>query len=186
VPGDTIKEDARDRMQKAVAATQRELASVRTGKASAALLEPVRVSYYGSEVPLSQAASISVPEARMIVVQPWEKQMTGEISKAILKAELGLNPIVDGNLIRVPIPALNEERRRDMVKLVKRHAEEGKVAVRNIRRDANDHLKKAEKDKTISEDVHHRLSDEIQKLTDEFIAQIDKMVTAKEAEVMEV
>ncbi|HEX9750495.1 MAG TPA: ribosome recycling factor [candidate division Zixibacteria bacterium] len=173
-------------MQKAVAATQRELASVRTGKASAALLEPVRVSYYGSEVPLSQAASISVPEARMIVVQPWEKQMTGEISKAILKAELGLNPIVDGNLIRVPIPALNEERRRDMVKLVKRHAEEGKVAVRNIRRDANDHLKKAEKDKTISEDVHHRLSDEIQKLTDEFIAQIDKMVTAKEAEVMEV
>jgi ribosome recycling factor len=186
VPGETIKEDARDRMQKAVAATQRELASVRTGKASAALLEPVRVSYYGSEVPLSQAASISVPEARMIVVQPWEKQMTGEISKAILKAELGLNPIVDGNLIRVPIPALNEERRRDMVKLVKRHAEEGKVAVRNIRRDANDHLKKAEKDKTISEDVHHRLSDEIQKLTDEFIAQIDKMVTAKEAEVMEV
>lgn len=186
MPGDTIKEDARDRMQKAVAATQRELASVRTGKASAALLEPVRVSYYGSEVPLSQAASISVPEARMIVVQPWEKQMTGEISKAILKAELGLNPIVDGNLIRVPIPALNEERRRDMVKLVKRHAEEGKVAVRNIRRDANDHLKKAEKDKTISEDVHHRLSDEIQKLTDEFIAQIDKMVTAKEAEVMEV
>lgn len=186
MPGETIKEDARDRMQKAVAATQRELASVRTGKASAALLEPVRVSYYGSEVPLSQAASISVPEARMIVVQPWEKQMTGEISKAILKAELGLNPIVDGNLIRVPIPALNEERRRDMVKLVKRHAEEGKVAVRNIRRDANDHLKKAEKDKTISEDVHHRLSDEIQKLTDEFIAQIDKMVTAKEAEVMEV
>jgi len=183
---DKILADARERMDKAIEATQREFSTIRTGKASVALLEPVRVNYYGNEVPLNQAASVSAPEARLLIVQPWEKQMTGEISKAIQKSELGLNPIVDGNIIRVPIPELNEERRREMVKMVKKHAEDGRIAIRNIRRDANDHLKKAEKDKEISEDEQHRYADEIQKLTDAHTTTIDKLVEAKEAEVMEV
>ncbi|MEW5701147.1 MAG: ribosome recycling factor [Candidatus Zixiibacteriota bacterium] len=182
----TIKADAKDHMQKAVAAIRRELGTIRTGKASVALLDTVRVTYYGNPTPLNQVASLSAPEPRLLLVQPWEKPLTGEIVKAIQKAELGFNPVVEGNLIRIPVPPLNEERRRDMVKLVKKHAEEGRVAIRNIRRDANDHLKKAEKDKIVSEDEHHRATEEIQKFTDEFIAEIDKLVTAKEAEVMEV
>jgi ribosome recycling factor len=186
VSADTIKAEARDHMQKAVAAIRRELGTIRTGKASVALLDTVRVNYFDNLTPLNQVASISAPEPRLLLVQPWEKQLTGDIVKAIQKAELGFNPVVEGALIRVPVPPLNEERRRDMVKLVKKHAEEGRVAIRNIRRDANDHLKKAEKDKTISEDDHHRASDEIQKFTDNFIAEIDKLVVAKEAEVMEV
>jgi ribosome recycling factor len=183
---DNILDDAQERMKKAVAATGRELATIRTGKASVSLLDSVRVRYYGNMVPLNQAASVSVPEPRLIIVQPWEKSMVADVAKAILQAELGLNPIVDGTLIRVPIPVLNEERRREMVRLVKKHAEDGRVAVRNVRRDANDHLKKAEKNKEISEDEHRRRHDEIQKLTDSFIAEIDQIVEAKEAEVMEV
>ncbi len=181
-----ITKDARERMEKAVAATRRDMGAIRTGKASANLLDSVRVNYYGNMVPLNQAASISVPEPRLLLVQPWEKTMAGEINKAILNAELGLNPIADGNLIRVPIPALNEERRREMVKLAKKQAEEGRIAIRNIRRDANDHLKKAEREKEISEDEHHRRHDEMQKLTEGFIREIDKTVEAKEVEVMEV
>ncbi|MBI3872179.1 MAG: ribosome recycling factor [candidate division Zixibacteria bacterium] len=181
-----IKSGSRERMQKAVAATRHELATIRTGKASVALLDSVRVTYYGNPVPLNQVASISAPEPRLLLVQPWEKPMVPEIIKSIQKAELGLNPVPEGNLIRLPIPPLNEERRRDLVKLVKKHAEEGRIAIRNIRRDANDHLKKAEKDKELSEDDHHRTSDEIQKFTDSFIAEVDKLVTAKEAEIMEV
>lgn len=184
--GDSIKATARDHMQKAVAAIRRELGTIRTGKASVALLDSVRVTYYGNLTPLNQVASISVPEPRLILVQPWEKTLTGEVIKAIQKAELGLNPVAEGNLIRLPIPPLNEERRREMVRLVHKHAEEGRVAIRNIRRDANEHLKKAEKNKEISEDDQHRSADEIQKLTDDFIVEIDKLVTAKEAEVMEV
>jgi ribosome recycling factor len=183
---ESIIADARERMQKAVAATQRELGTIRTGKASVSLLDTVRVDYYGNKVPLNQAASISVPEARLLVVQPWEKQLVAEISKAILQAELGLNPVVDGTLIRVPVPALNEERRREMVKLAKKHAEEGRVAIRNVRRDANEHLKKAEKAKEISEDDDRRAHAEIQKITDELIADLDKIVETKETEVMEV
>lgn len=185
-PADKIKADARERMHKSVEATRHELATIRTGKASVALLDAVRVAYYGNPVPLNQVASVSAPEPRMLLVQPWEKPMTGEIIKGIQKAELGLNPLAEGNLIRIPIPPLNEERRRDLVKLVKKHAEEGKVAIRNIRRDANDHLKKAEKNKEISEDVHKQVHDEIQKFTDGFVADVDKLVTAKEAEIMEV
>ncbi len=180
------KANARERMQKAVAAAGHELAKIRTGKATTALLDSVRVNYYGSVVPLNQVATISAPEPRLLVVQPWEKAMAPEISKAILKAELGLNPINDASLIRVPIPQLTEERRKELVKLVKKFAEEGKVAIRNIRRDANDHLKKAEKSKEISEDDSRHISDEIQKMTDEFIAEIDNLVEMKEKDVMEV
>jgi ribosome recycling factor len=180
------KANAKDRMQKAIVAIGHELAKVRTGKATTALLDGIRVNSYGSMVTINQVATISVPEPRLIVVQPWEKAMAAEISKAILKADLGLNPINDGVLVRVPIPQLTEERRKDLVKLCKKLAEEGRVAVRNIRRDANEHLKKAEKSKEISEDDHRRISEEIQKMTDEYISEIDDLVTAKEAEVMEV
>ena len=183
---ETIKADARDRMHKTVESTRHQLATIRTGKASVALLDAVRVTYYGNPVPLNQVASVSAPEPRLLVVQPWEKPMVPEVVKGIQKAELGLNPLVEGAMIRIPIPPLNEERRRDLVKLVKKHAEEGKVAIRNIRRDANDHLKKAEKNKEITEDDHKRIHDEIQKFTDGFIADVDKHVAAKEAEVMEV
>jgi ribosome recycling factor len=180
------KAHAKERMQKAIASAGHELAKIRTGKATTALLDSIRVNYFGNMVAINQVATVSVPEPRLIVVQPWEKPMAAEISKAILKADMGLNPINDGNLVRVPIPQLTEERRRELVKLCKKLAEEGKVAVRNIRRDANEHLKKAEKSKEISEDDHHRISDEIQKMTDEFISQIDDLVAAKEKEVMEV
>lgn len=186
MPAEEITRDAHERMEKAVAATRREMGAIRTGKASVSLLDSVRVSYYGNMVPLNQTASVSVPEPRLLLVQPWEKTMAGEIAKAIQHAELGLNPVPDGNLIRVPIPALNEERRREMVKLAKKQAEEGRIAIRNIRRDANDHLKKAEKEKELSSDDYHRRHDDIQKLTDGFIRDIDKIVEAKEVEVMEV
>ncbi|HWO58312.1 MAG TPA: ribosome recycling factor [bacterium] len=185
-PAETIKADARDRMHKTVEATRRELSTIRSGKATVSLLDSVRVTYYGNQVPLNQVGTVSAPEPRMLVIQPWEKNMTAEIIKGIQKAELGLNPLVDGNLVRVPIPPLNEDRRRDLVRLVKKHAEEGKVAIRNIRRDANDHLKKAEKNKEITEDEHKKIHDEIQKFTDAFIAEVDKLVAAKEAEIMEV
>jgi ribosome recycling factor len=180
------KADVTERMKKAVAATGHELAKIRTGKATTALLDGVRVEYYGNVVPLSQAATVSVPEPRLITVQPWEKSMGPEIAKAIMKDDLGLNPMFDGNTIRVPIPPLNEERRKELVRLVKKLAEEGRIAIRNIRRDAKDHLKKADKEKRISEDDHHRAADEIQKMTDDHIAEIDKLVTTKEVEGMEV
>jgi ribosome recycling factor len=180
------KADVEDRMNKAIDATGHELAKIRTGKATTALLDGIRVEYYGNMVPLNQAATLAVPEPRLITVQPWEKSMAAEISKAIMKGDLGLNPVTDGNIIRIPIPPLNEERRRDLVKLVKKLAEEGRIAIRNVRRDANDHLKKAEKDKEISEDEMHRTIDEIQKMTDEHIAEIEKLVEKKEQEVMEV
>lgn len=185
-PANTIKADAQDRMHKTVEATRRELSTIRSGKASVALLDGVRVTYYGNQVPLNQVGTVSAPEPRMLVVQPWEKNIAGEIVKAIQKAELGLNPLVEGNIVRIPVPALNEDRRKDLVKLVKKHAEEGKVAIRNIRRDANDHLKKAEKAKELTEDEHKRIHDEIQKFTDMYIADVDKLVAAKEAEIMEV
>lgn len=183
---DKIKADARDRMHKTVEATRRELGSIRSGKASVTLLDGVRVEYYGNHVPLNQVGSVAAPEPRMLIIQPWEKNIAAEIVKAIQKAELGLNPLVEGNIVRVPVPPLNEERRKDLVKLVKKHAEEGKVAIRNVRRDANDHLKKAEKNKEMTEDEHKRVHDEIQKFTDAFIADLDKLVSTKEAEIMEV
>lgn len=177
---------AEDKMKKSAEAVRHELSSVRTGKATTALLDTVRVEYYGSLVPINQVASVSVPEPRLIVVTPWEKNMLQAIAKAIQASELGLNPQDDGATLKVPIPALNEERRRDLVKMVKKMAEEGRVAVRNVRHHANDELKKSLKDKAISEDDEKRGIADIQKLTDRYTAQIDEMVQKKEAEVMEV
>jgi ribosome recycling factor len=167
-------------------AIRNELAHIRTGRATTQLLDGIRVEYYGSHVPLSQVANISVPEARLITVQPWEKNLISEITKAIQKSELGLNPSSDGQLIRLPIPALTEERRKDLVKLVKKMGEEGKISLRNHRRDANDALKQLEKDKTITEDEHHKGNDSVQQVIDDYIKKIDDLVVKKDAEVMEV
>lgn len=173
-------------MQKAVENTKDELKKIRTGKASPALLDTIRVSYYGSTVPIKQVASINTPEPRLITIQPWEKNMIGEIEKAILKSDLGLNPVNDGILIRLPIPQLTEERRKDLVRLCHKLAEEGRVAVRNIRRDANDKLKKSEKEHAISEDQYHTTIDEVQQVTDKYIVEIDEILKHKEEEIMEV
>jgi len=158
----------------------------RTGKANPALLDSIKVDYYGQPTPLKQVANIAVPDPRLITVQPWEKNMVPEIEKAIQASELGLNPMSDGTLIRLPIPALTEERRQDLVKVVKRISEDTKVAIRNIRRDANDQAKKLEKDHKISEDQMHTNQDEVQKLTDDYIKNIDDIQSAKEKEIMEI
>ncbi|MFQ6113273.1 MAG: ribosome recycling factor [bacterium] len=181
-----IQKDAEERMQKAVDNTRIELTKIRTGKASPALLDTIRVSYYGSTVPLKQVASISTPEARLLTIQPWEKSLIGEIEKAILKSDLGLNPVNDGTLIRLPIPQLTEERRRDLVRLCNKLGEEGRIAIRNIRRDANEQLKKKEKNHEISEDQYHTAVDEVQRITDKYIKHIDELLKNKEAEIMEV
>lgn len=178
--------NAKERMTKAISAFTRELASIRAGRANAALLDKISIDYYGAPTPINQLAGISVPEARLLVIQPYDKSVLGEIEKAILKSDLGLNPSNDGSVIRLAIPALTEERRKELAKLVKKDAEEAKVAVRNIRRDANDELKKLEKNGEITEDDHRGKSDEIQKLTDEHIAKIDTIAKEKEKEIMEV
>ena len=184
---DELFADAKERMEKAVEAVRREFAKIRTGKATVSLLDGVRVEYYGSAVPLRQVANISVPEARLLVVQPWDKKITGEIEKAIRSADLGLNPSSDGNLIRVPIPPLTEERRREMVRFVHKLAEEGRVAVRNVRRDVNEMLKQMQKDGDISEDEFHRAHDKtVQDMTDESVREVDLILGAKEEELMEV
>ncbi len=181
-----IHTDTEEKMEKALEAMKRELASIRTGKATTSLLDGIKVDYYGTMTPLSQVANLSVPDARLLVIQPWEKKMIPEIVKAIQKSDLGLNPQSDPNVIRLPIPPLTEERRRDLVKVVKKVAEEGKIAVRNIRRDANDAFKKAEKDKKISEDESRKGQDQVQKITDEYIEKIEEMLKKKELEIMEV
>lgn len=178
--------DADSRMQKAVAAAAHELASIRTGRASTALLEKITVDYYGTKTPLNQVATISVPEPQMIVVQPWDKSNIANVEKAISQADLGLSPSNDGNVIRVPFPPLNEERRRDLVKHVKKLAEDGRIAVRNIRRDANDKIKGKEKNHEISEDNAKWGQEEVQMATDRHIAEIDRALHAKETEIMEV
>ncbi len=184
---DELFADAGNRMEKAVEAVRREFAKIRTGKATVALLDGVKVEYYGSVAPLRQVANISVPEARLLVVQPWDRKIVGDIEKAIRSADLGLNPSSDGNLIRVPIPALTEERRKEMVRYVHKLAEEGRVAVRNVRRDVNETLKKKHKDGEISEDDFHRAHDKtVQEMTDERIREIDHVLAAKETELMEV
>ena len=182
----SAKSEARTHMQAAVEAMHREFNSVRTGKASPALLDTVRVDAYGSKMPINQVATVNVPEPRLLIVQPWDKGLIGDIEKAILTAQLGLNPANDGNVIRVPIPQLNEERRRDMVRLLHKLAEEGRVSVRHARQEANKDVKQRESDHEISEDRARRELDEIQKLTDEYVARIDELLRAKEAEVMEV
>ena len=177
--------DLKDRMEKAIAALERDLKKVRTGRASASLLDGIRAQYYGAPTPLSQMASISAPEARLLLVQPWDVQAIGEIEKAILKSELGLNPMNDGKVIRISIPPLSEERRRELVKVVKKMAEENKVAVRNIRRDANEMIKDLKKEKEISEDEQFKAQDEVQKITDEYVKKVDERIEVKEKEIME-
>lgn len=181
-----VLNQTKEKMEKAVSALSRELASVRAGRASANLLDKIAVDYYGAPTPVNQLASISVPEARMLVIQPYDKTVLGDIEKAILKSDLGLTPANDGSIIRLSIPALTEERRKDLVKLVKKYAEEAKVAIRNIRRDGNDELKKLEKNGEITEDELRSNTDNVQKLTDEFIVKIDTVAKDKEKEIMEV
>lgn len=181
-----ILKNAEDRMKKAVEVVREELVKVRTGKATTALLDGIKVDYYGSMVPLNQVANISTPDVHTISVQAWEKNMLAVIDKAILNANLCLNPVNDGNVLRVPIPPLNEERRRELVKLVKKFGEDGKIAVRNVRRDAIEHLKKSEKAEHFSEDERKRGEQESQKLTDKFTKDIDNLLSVKEKEIMEV
>jgi ribosome recycling factor len=180
-----ILKDAEMRMKKSVEHLHQELTKIRTGRATPSLLDVVKVEYYGSTVPLNQVATVSAPEPRLLVIQPWEKGMIGEIEKSILQADLGLNPANDGNIIRVPIPELSEERRQDLLKLVKKFCEETRVAVRNIRRDANDHIKNLEKNHEISEDQSHDYLDQIQKLTDDQIKRVDELYAHKENEILE-
>jgi ribosome recycling factor len=180
------RRDAQAQMDKALEAMRREFSGVRTGKASPALLDSIRVDAYGSKMPINQVASVSVPEARLMLVQPWDKALLPVVEKAIRTSDLGLNPANDGNVIRVPIPQLNEERRREMVKLLHRLAEEGRVGVRHVRQEANKGIKAQEHAHEISEDDARRAMDEIQKLTDEYIGKVDQLLKAKEEEVMEV
>ena len=178
--------DAKSRMDKTIEALRSELSKIRTGKATTVLLDSIRVDYYGNMVPINQVGNVSVLDAHTLSITPWEKQMVQVVDKAILEANLGLNPISDGTNLKIPIPPLNEERRKELVKLVKKFGEESKVAIRNIRRDANDHLKKEEKEKKLSEDLMHDAEGEVQKLTDEHINLIDDTLKHKEKEIMEV
>lgn len=179
-----IKKNAEQKMQQSLEALKNALGRVRTGRANPALLDVVHVEYYGSMVPLSQVANLSLLDARTIGVSPWEKGLGAKIEKAIRESDLGLNPASQGDLIRVPIPAMTEERRKELTKVVRGEGENAKIAVRNLRRDANEHAKKLLKDKLISEDDDRRSQDEVQKLTDRMIAEVDKLVAAKEQELM--
>jgi ribosome recycling factor len=181
-----LKKDATERMQKCVLAFRNELKRLRTGRAHTSLLEHIKVDYYGSEVPLQQVASLALEDARTITVTPWEKTMVGAIEKAIMKSDLGLTPNTAGTVIRVPMPPLTEERRRDLTKVVRQEAENARVAVRNVRRDVMNDLKDALKEKLISQDDERRAEDEIQKLTDKHVAEIDQALAEKEKEVMQV
>jgi len=181
-----IKKNAEQKMARSVESFKNEIHKIRTGRAHPGILDQVQVDYYGSEVPLTQVASVTLLDARTISVQPWEKGMGAKIEKAIRESDLGLNPSSQGDLIRVPMPALTEERRRDLTKIVRNAGEDARIAVRNLRRDANEHAKRLLKDKEISEDDERRSLDEVQKLTDRTISEVDRLVAAKEAEVMAV
>ena len=181
-----IKKTAEAKMARSVESFKTELQKIRTGRAHPGILDQVHVDYYGSMVPISQVANVSLLDARTISVQPWEKGMGAKIEKAIRESDLGLNPSSQGDLLRVPMPALSEERRKDLTKVVRHAGEESKVAVRNLRRDANDHARRLAKDKAITEDEERRSLDELQKLTDRTIAEIDRLIAAKEAEIMAV
>jgi ribosome recycling factor len=176
----------RDRMDKTVAALKEEFASLRTGRASASLLDQINVEAYGSTTPINQVGAISVPEPRMITVNVWDRALTVSVEKAIRSSGLGLNPVVDGQTLRIPIPPLTEERRKDIVKIAGKYAEQQRIAVRNIRRDANDDLKKAEKDGVINQDEQKRMETEVQKLTDDAIKRVDEALKIKEQEIMHV
>ncbi len=181
-----LKNQAETRMQKSITALKDEFAKIRTGRAHTSLLDHITVDYYGSAVPLSQVANVTVADARSLTVTPWEKSMVQVIEKAIMTSDLGLNPSTSGTVIRIVLPSLTEERRRDLAKVVRNETEGARVSIRNIRRDANNELKKLLKDKAISEDDERRAQDEIQKLTDKYVAEVDKLLVAKEAELMEV
>jgi ribosome recycling factor len=181
-----IKKDAADRMAKCVIALKNELKKLRTGRASTSLLDQVRVDYYGSEVPLQQVANVAVEDSRTLTVVPWEKQMVPAIEKAIMKSDLGLNPATAGSVIRVPLPALTEERRRDLSKVVRHEGENAKVAIRNVRRDVMHELKEMLREKLVSEDVDRKGQEEVQKLTDKYVAEVDHVIAEKEKELMQV
>ncbi|PLY10644.1 MAG: ribosome recycling factor [Desulfuromonas sp.] len=183
---DEVISEAKGAMSRSLDALKREMSKVRTGRASTSLLDDVRVDYYGTPTPLNQIGTLAVPEARMITIQPWEKQLIPDIEKAIFKADLGLNPASDGQLIRIAIPALTEERRKEMVKVIRRMGEDAKVAVRNARRDANDNLKMLEKEKEITEDDLKRGEKQVQDVTDSYVEKVDEVVAHKEKEVMEI
>ena len=180
-----VIQDAKSRMDKTLSNTKNEMTKIRTGRANLSLLDTVRVEYYGSKVPLNQVANLGVPEPRLITIQPWDRNMLGEIERAILKADLGITPNNDGHVIRLPIPALTEERRKDLVRLIHQLGEEGKIAVRNIRRDALDQFKKAQRNHEISEDEEYNGGIDIQELTDDYVKKIDEVIAAKEKEIME-
>jgi ribosome recycling factor len=181
-----IRKDAAERMGKCVASLRNELKKLRTGRASTSLLEHVRVDYYGSEVPLQQVANVAVEDSRTLTVVPWEKQMVPVIEKAIMKSDLGLMPATAGSVIRVPLPALTEERRRDLSKVVRHEGENARVAIRNVRRDVMHELKEMLREKLVSEDDDHRAQDEVQKLTDKYVAEVDHVIAEKEKELMQV
>ncbi len=181
-----IVANAKERMNKAIGAYTRELAGIRAGRANASMLDRITVDYYGAPTPINQLAGVSVPEARMLIIQPYDKSILSDIEKAILKSDIGITPSNDGSIIRLAIPQLTEERRKELVKVVKKESEDAKVAVRNIRRDANDDLKKLEKNGEITEDDQRGYSDDIQKLTDEYITKVDQLTKDKEKEILEV
>lgn len=181
-----IAQDSEDRMKKAIEHLTKDLASLRAGRANPGMLDRIMVDYYGEPTPLNQLANITVPEARLLVIQPWDKHSIADIEKAIMKSDLGINPSNDGNVIRLAIPQLTEERRKDLVKIVKKRGEEAKVAIRNIRREANDIIKQAEKEKLVSEDEGKKGNEDIQKITDKGVKDIDTILYAKEKDVMEV
>ena len=183
---DEIKKDAGERMSKSVAALNQELTKIRTGRAHTSLLDHITVEYYGSQVPLNQVSNVNVEDSRTLTVTPWEKEMVPVIEKAIMGSDLGLNPATAGTVIRVPLPPLTEERRKDMIRVVRTEAEGGRIAVRNIRRDAIHDVKDLMKEKMIGEDDEHRAEDEIQVITDKYIAEIDALLAEKESELMEI
>ena len=181
-----LKKDLKHRMEITLEVVKKEFSGLRTGRASVSLLDPIMVDAYGSQMPLNQVASVAAPEARMLTVQVWDKGQAKAVEKAIRESSLGLNPAVDGQMLRVPIPALNEERREELKKVAGKYAEEGKIAIRNVRRDGNDQLKKMENDGTFSEDESRQYQDEIQKMTDGLIKQIDEALSQKQDEIMQV
>ncbi|MEK9753057.1 MAG: ribosome recycling factor [Rhodospirillaceae bacterium] len=183
---ETARKDIRRRMERAVEVLHEEFAGLRTGRAATSLLEPITVHAYGADMPMNQVGTISAPEPRMLTIQVWDRGVVSAVEKAILESGLGLNPNTEGQLVRIPIPVLTEERRQELTKVASKYAEEARVAVRNVRRHAMDDLKKAEKDGQISQDAHHEYSDVVQKMTDEYVTKIDEASAHKEAEIMQV
>jgi len=182
---ETLK-DCRERMDKALKGLEKDFAKLRTGRASTTLVEDISIDYYGTSTPLNQLASLSTPDSRTIAIQPWDRNAFANIEKAIIKSDLGLNPVNDGKLIRINIPALTEERRKDMVKMAKKMSEDAKIVIRNIRRDENDTLKKKKNDKELTEDEMHKGQEEVQKITDEFVEKVQNVLEQKENEIMEI